>query len=323
MRRRADTRSAISRAGTSNRCWPWPTRPARPIARHLGFSGICLTHPGRVLTRGFRSMRRWVWRCAAGSGPGLLVVQRIAANSIAVLEAVDLGFNLVMFSDEELAPEETVAQVKKVVPRPIRPARPSKRKWPCCPAWAAGNRAAGRYHLTAWKRPGVCRRNGRLRAGGEHRASPSPRPKTVRLDLDRFEPIEGRPARAAGAARGQLGGPSRSGRSSPAGDSQDQRRQHLEANRLRELSAACRRAAPEANPYEIIGSGLPADVMTPGRAAMQELVVDLMGLFGSEGVPRTDGAARLERNAGLSSWQGVNGLKRPKGRHSECSENLA
>ena len=53
-----------------------------------------------------------------------------------VLEAVDLGFNLVMFSDEKLTPEETVAREGRFVPRPIRQARPSKRKWPCCPAWA-------------------------------------------------------------------------------------------------------------------------------------------------------------------------------------------
>jgi fructose-bisphosphate aldolase class II len=55
----------------------------------------------------------------------------------------------------------------------------------------------------------------------------------------------------------------------------------LKQTYFRELSAACQRVAPDANPYEIVGSGLPADVMTAGRAAMQKVVVDLMNLFGS------------------------------------------
>ena len=48
-----------------------------------------------------------------------------------------------------------------------------------------------------------------------------------------------------------------------------------------ELRAACLRSAPDANPYEIIGSGLPEDVLVAGRMALQKAVVDLMRLFGS------------------------------------------
>jgi fructose/tagatose bisphosphate aldolase len=41
-------------------------------------------------------------------------------------------------------------------------------------------------------------------------------------------------------------------------------------------------AASEAyNPYEVIGSGLPNDVLTVGRLAMQQTVEELMRLFGS------------------------------------------
>jgi hypothetical protein len=39
----------------------------------------------------------------------------------------------------------------------------------------------------------------------------------------------------------------------------------------------------DCNPYEVIGSGLPDDVMTAGRTAMQKVVEDYMGLFGSAG----------------------------------------
>ena len=66
---RATTRSATSRAGTWNRCWPWPTRPRTtrsPVI--LGFSGIYLPHPGRLVRRSAcQPMRRWDWTCAATS----------------------------------------------------------------------------------------------------------------------------------------------------------------------------------------------------------------------------------------------------------------
>jgi fructose/tagatose bisphosphate aldolase len=37
------------------------------------------------------------------------------------------------------------------------------------------------------------------------------------------------------------------------------------------------------NPYEIVGSGLEADVLAAGRLALQDTVEDLMRLFGSAG----------------------------------------
>ena len=65
----------------------------------------------------------------------------------------------------------------------------------------------------------------------------------------------------------------------------------LKQTLLREVSAACQRIAPDANPYEIIGSGLPEDIMVAGRVAMQRAVVDFMGLFGS--AERAKGGVRL------------------------------
>ena len=37
------------------------------------------------------------------------------------------------------------------------------------------------------------------------------------------------------------------------------------------------------NPYEVIGSGLDDDVLTQARVALQEVVEDLMRLFGTAG----------------------------------------
>ena len=49
------------------------------------------------------------------------------------------------------------------------------------------------------------------------------------------------------------------------------------------MIAACRQIKPDANPYEIIGSGLPDDVLTTGRLAMRKTVEEWMQLIGSAG----------------------------------------
>jgi fructose-bisphosphate aldolase class II len=49
------------------------------------------------------------------------------------------------------------------------------------------------------------------------------------------------------------------------------------------LAEGCAQVGPEANPYEIIGSGYPQDVLARGRLAMQQTVEQWMGLLGSAG----------------------------------------
>ena len=49
------------------------------------------------------------------------------------------------------------------------------------------------------------------------------------------------------------------------------------------LREACRKTASEYNPYEVVGSGLQADVLAAGRRAMTAKVAHYMRLFGSAG----------------------------------------
>jgi fructose/tagatose bisphosphate aldolase len=49
------------------------------------------------------------------------------------------------------------------------------------------------------------------------------------------------------------------------------------------LKEACLRYEDSLNPYEVIGSGLDADVLVRGRVSMQRVVEDYMRLFGSAG----------------------------------------
>lgn len=49
------------------------------------------------------------------------------------------------------------------------------------------------------------------------------------------------------------------------------------------VKKACAGVGADYNPYEVVGSGLPNDVLAAGRLALQREVEDLMGLFGSSG----------------------------------------
>jgi ketose-bisphosphate aldolase len=56
------------------------------------------------------------------------------------------------------------------------------------------------------------------------------------------------------------------------------RRTYLDA-----VKASCARVAADYNPYEVVGSRLPKDVLEAGRLALQRVVEDWMVLFGSAG----------------------------------------
>ena len=49
------------------------------------------------------------------------------------------------------------------------------------------------------------------------------------------------------------------------------------------LCSACDAQRHHANPYEVIGSGLPQDVLVASRMAMQSVVEEFMNVFGSAG----------------------------------------
>jgi fructose/tagatose bisphosphate aldolase len=272
----------------------------------LGFSGIYLTHPGRLWADGipvYAAMGLEV--CRKLSVPACLLFNE-SPQFDAVFEAVELGFGLVMFSDEKLTPAETIARVKAVCAKahpagaaveaemavlpgmgekgegekgdrrllPERPSGCSAQKAPV-PFFSqltdAG--AAGRF-VAETGVDALAVNVGQIHLHGR---------RQVRLDLDRLTQLRAClrvPLVLHGATsvdRGDLAEAVRRGiRKINVGSI-------LKQTWFRELCLACRQTAPEANPYEIIGSGLPQDVMAPARAAVQKLVVEFMGLFGSAG----------------------------------------
>ena len=200
-----------------------------------------------------------------------------------VEEAVRLGFGLVMFTDDELPYADQVAQVARAAHL----------------AHAAGAAAEGEMDSL----PGL---NGALRApppappltdpeaarafvqatgvdslaisvGQVHLHGRSP----VHLDLERVAvlktavPVPLVLHGATSVSRTDLGGAIQRGvRKINVGSI-------LKQTFFEAMRAAGSRVGDTYNPYEVIGSGVPGDVMGAGRAAMHKVVQEYMELFGS------------------------------------------
>ena len=144
----------------------------------LGFSGIYLTHPGRAYADGlsvYAAMGLEV--CRRLSVPACLLFNE-SPQFDSVLEAVELGFNLVMFSDEQLAPEETVSRVKQVCAKAHPAGAAVEAEMAVLPGMGRQvTEQPADFKLTERRRGPTFRRgDGRQRAGGEHRAGSSARP---------------------------------------------------------------------------------------------------------------------------------------------------
>jgi fructose/tagatose bisphosphate aldolase len=249
----------------------------------LGFSGIYLSHPARVVreplslyaTLGLEAIRRL-------SVPACLVFNE-SPNFEWVLEAIVLGFGLVMFSDETLGFDGQLERVRQV----------------SGVAHDAGVAVEGE----AATLPGV---------GGELSALP----ENLRLtDADRardFIERTGVDAFAVNIGQAHLHGRKqvrlnllrladlKQTLTVPLvlhGASSVDRSDLKEAIRLgirkvnvgsalkRAYFEALRQTAVQAgddyNPYEVVGSGLAGDILTAGRVALQQTVEDWMIVFGS------------------------------------------
>lgn len=250
----------------------------------LGFSGIYLPHPERVVQEplslyaslGLEAIRKL-------SVPACLVFNE-SPNFEWVLEAIRLGFGLVMFSDETLNIDEQTEHVRRVV--------------------TAAHQAGVAVEGEAGSLPGV---GGELSdLPDEFNLSDPDRArefieqtgvdafavnvgqahlhgrKLVRLNLTRLAQLNKVlkvPLVLHGAtsvARADLDEAIRLGiRKINVGSAL--KRAYFEA--MRQVIA---QTGDDYNPYEVVGSGLPGDVLTAGRLALQKTVEDWMRLFRRE-----------------------------------------
>ena len=251
----------------------------------LGFSGIALPHPGRVQPEhleDYAALGTAV--CDRLSVPSCLLFNE-SADFTWVSEAVRLGFGMVMFTDETLDEAGQTAQVKRSVALAHAAGAAAEGELDSLPGVGGGLTAApGESHLTTVEKAiAFVKATGvdslAVNVGQVHLHGRT----SVRLNLDRVSALK-----AAVSVPLVLHGAT----SIPREDLAEAIRRGvrkvnvgsiLKRSFLEAMRAASIAAGNAYNPYEAIGSGLPNDVMVAGRTAMQKVVEDYMGLFGSAG----------------------------------------
>jgi ketose-bisphosphate aldolase len=251
----------------------------------LGFSGIYLLHPerqrrehlGDYAALGLETCRRL-------AVPACLVFNE-SPHFEGVLQAVELGFGLVMFTDERLGFEEQAEQVRRVVERAHRASVAVEGEPAALPGVAGElDRAPEDLRLSDPETAGdFVERTGvdalAVNIGQAHLHGR----RRVPLNLERLEelrravPVPLVLHGASSIAREDLA------RAIGLGIRKINVGSVLKLTCFEALRRACNRVRGGYNPYEVMGSGLPADVLTAARLALQETVEDLLGLFGSAG----------------------------------------
>jgi fructose-bisphosphate aldolase class II len=251
----------------------------------MGFSGIYLNHPQRV-----RSEMLSIY-----STMGLEVCQQVAVPTTlvfnesphrnAVMEAIELGFGLVMFSDDRLSFTDQTSAIRQIVETAHKAGTAVEGEAQSLPG-VGGDlidipedaRLTGvETALKFVEQTGVhafAVNLGQLHLHGK---------RAVHLDLDLLRELYDAldvPLVLHGAtsvSESDLVDGIRFGiRKINVGSALKQ--VYFEA-----LRAACEATGDNYNPYEVIGSGLSEDVLMAGRIALQRKVEHYMRLFGSDG----------------------------------------
>jgi fructose/tagatose bisphosphate aldolase len=252
----------------------------------LGFSGIYLPHPDRVV----RDPLAACAAMAAAVADALTVPACLLFNESPdrnwVMAAIDAGFDLVMFSDDSIPPEERIATIRSIAERAHQRGSAVEAELASLPGVAgdlAPGAAAGareptgpseaRCFIEATGADALGINVGQLHLHGR---------TTAPLDLDRLRalaalsvplvlhggssiaPDDIRAAIAIGVRKINVGS-------------------RLKQTYFAVLRDACAATPTSANPYEVIGSGLAGDVLVAGRLAMQRDIEAMMHLFGSAG----------------------------------------
>jgi fructose/tagatose bisphosphate aldolase len=251
----------------------------------LGFSGLYLFEPRRVVhdpLEAYAAMGLEV--CRTLSVPTCFIFNE-SPYLDEVLRAVDLGFNLVMYSDEELPEADLKVGVRQVVAKAHAVGAAVEAEM-SAPPGIDGDLfvAPDELHLTdpAHARAFVDETGVDCLAVNVGQAHLHGREK-VHLRLDLIEDLRREVSvplvlhGASSVEREDLAAAVRLGvRKINVGSVLKQRF----LNALREGLAT---TPLDANPYEALGSGFEQDLLARGRLAMREVVEELLHLFGSAG----------------------------------------
>lgn len=251
----------------------------------LGFSGISLPAPGRRVVDPFRVYAEMGRAVAQGLAVPACLLLNESPYLEAVLDAIDLGFGLVMYTDEGLAPTVLEERIAGVVARahpqgvavegemtPLEGVSGGLESLPDDPHLSDPEAARGFVERTGIDAMAV--NIGQAHLHGRAR---------VRLDLDRLArlrrdvPVPLVLHGATSIDRDDLRAAIGLGiRKINVGSA-------LKQAFFDAVRRACRGRDDPYNPYEVIGSGLEADILVQGRLAMQDVVEAYLRLFGSAG----------------------------------------
>jgi fructose/tagatose bisphosphate aldolase len=252
----------------------------------LGFSGIYLSHPRRRARDRLAPFAAMAAAVADALSVRACLLFNECPDQAWVLDAIDAGFDLVMFSNETLPSDARIGIIRDLAERAH--ARGSAVEAELEPlAGVAGDLDAGAAEagarltrpedayafLNATGVDALAVNVGQMHFHGR---------KTARLDLDRLRRL-----REIGVPLVLHGGSSIDADDLRAAIDIGVRKinigSRLKQTYFRALRDACAGVPASANPYEVVGSGLEADVLMSGRLAMQRDVEDLMRLLGSAG----------------------------------------
>jgi len=252
----------------------------------LGFSGIYLPHPNRCA----RDPLGPYAAMAAAVADHIAVPACLLFNECArltwVREAIALGFDLTMFSDDTLAPAEQSDAIAALAAEAHERRAAVEAELEPLPGVGgdlhAGHAAEGARLTDPDAARAFVARTGvdalAVNVGQMHWHGR----RAARLDLDRLRRL-----RALSVPLVLHGGSSIDTADLRAAIDIGVRKINI-GSRLKQtyfnaLRQACADVEATANPYEVIGSGLAQDVLVPGRLALQRDVERWMHLFGSAG----------------------------------------
>lgn len=249
----------------------------------LGFSGIYLPHPARTRRENLKVYAALgLETCRSLSVPSCLLFNE-SPDFEWVTEAIELGFGLVMYTDEEVSVEEQVERVRAIVERAHRKGVAVEGE--LMPLPGVGGELSAAPELNCLDDPEVARsfvERTQVDAFAVNLGQAHVHGRTmIQLNLARLRELREKitvPLVLHGAtsvSQSDLKDAIQLGvRKINVGSV-------LKRSFFEAMRSACSSISEGYNPYEVVGSGLEKDVLTHARIALQKKVEELMNLFGS------------------------------------------
>ncbi len=249
----------------------------------LGFSGIHLPHPQRVISEKLSDYAALGLEvCDRLTVPACLLFNESAYTDW-VLNAIELGFQVVMFTDSNLEYNQQVEKVCQITD--IAHAKSVAVEGEITPLSGASTEAVElpkTPHLTDIKQAGeFVERTGIDALAVDIGQAHLHQRTEVRLNLDLLTKLDEAMTVPLVLHASSSVAPGDLAEAAKLGISKINVGSSLKRTYFNALRTACMQVEDDYNPYEVIGSGFSKDVLTAGRITLQKTVENLIQIFGS------------------------------------------